>query len=675
MDVNRGMRVRTLMAAGLAGVVIGGIGLLGLQSIHGVPAAIPARAVEPDASVSTDSGVDCRVDAPEHTAPVVTPDSHAVHDAESDPGQYPVEGRSGGRLLKGHALDGTLYRLGQSPGCRAVVLVFLGTQCPISNAAIPHLNELAADCRRNHVEFYGVISWRSVSRQEAREHAREFGLDFPVLFDASGDLRRQLDATHSPQAFVLMPHGAVAYSGAINDQFAFPGRKKRTPVTPYLRNAVAAVLQGAAARPARTNPVGCRLEALPGAGERSEITFAREIAPIIFANCTSCHRAGAVAPFPLESCADVRRHAAQIRVMVELRLMPPWKPDPGYGHFRDELHLTGHEIQLIGRWIDAGMPAGDPDDLPDAPQFTGGWRLGQPDLILTVPEPFRIPASGPDIYQYFVLPSGLAEDQLIAAIEYRPGNARVVHHASFRYDDVGQARRLDAEFPGPGYQRFGGWGFTTGGTLGGWAVGVQPQRLPRGYGRRIRSGSDFIIQTHYHPTGKEEQDQAQVGLYFAEPPARGRIAELLVANLQLAIPPGARRFSHHAEYVLPVDVTLHSVLPHTHLLGRWLQARAILPDGSIEPLIRIVDWDFNWQASYFYAQPLSLPAGTRIEFDVVFDNSAYNPLNPHSPPRLVRWGEDSSAEMAVCFFDVSADTDADLETLIEHNLAWIDGQE
>lgn len=577
--------------------------------------------------------------------------------------------------LKGIALDGILHRPGQSNGCRAVVVVFLGTQCPISNAAIPGLNQLAVECRQRNVEFFGVISWRSVSRREALQHSDDYDIGFPVVLDTTGELRERLGATHSPHAFVLTPLGETVYSGAIDDQFPSVGRKKLQAGSYYLRDAIAAVLTGHPVDPARTEPVGCRLESLRRPDENADVTFAREIAPIIFANCTTCHREGAVAPFPLESFADVRRHAEQVRVMAELKLMPPWKPTRGFGRFRDEQFLTAREIELVGRWIDAGMPLGDPTEVPVPPTFVDGWQLGEPDLVLTLPEPFQIPADGPDIYQYFVLPTGLTEDRLVSAIEYRVGNARVVHHASFRFDDTGHASQLDAAWPGPGYQRFGGWGFAGGGTLGGWAVGVLPERMPAGFGRPIRAGSDFVIQTHYHPSGKDEADQASVGIYFAPKTAKRRVAELFVANMELAIPAGERRFRHHAEYTLPIAVTLHSVLPHTHLLGRELRATATLPGGHVEPLIEIKDWDFNWQGYYFYSQPLRLPAGTKIEFDVVFDNSSYNSLNPHSPPRMVRWGEESDAEMAVCFFDVSTDTEAELDALVRHNLTWIDSQQ
>lgn len=573
--------------------------------------------------------------------------------------------------LKGVDLAGRLHRPGQSIGCQAVVLVFLGVQCPVSNNALPGLNRLHREGQQHGVELFGVLSAPSVTRAEALRHAAEYEIEFPVLLDSAGELCERFGATHTPHAFVTTPQGQLLYAGAIDDQFPSVGKKRLTAGRMYLREALDDRLSGRAIRTPQTHPVGCLLESRRHSGKDTLITFAREVAPVIYSNCTTCHRQGAVAPFPLESCEDVVRHAAQIKVMVSLRLMPPWKPERGFGHFRDELVLTEREVELLTSWIDAGLPRGDIEHEPAAPTFEDGWQLGIPDLIVEVPEAFSVPADGPDIYQYFVVPSGLVEDRLVSAIEYRPGQPQVVHHASFRFDDAGLAKKLDEAFPGPGYARTGNWGFDSGGTLGGWAVGIMPQRLPPGYGRPITAGSDLVLQTHYHPAGRPVEDRGRLGLYFAERGAARRIEELFVANMSLSIPPGERAFVHRAEYVLPADATLHAILPHAHLLARQMEAVAFLPDGRVEPLIRILDWDFGWQSQYSFAQPLRLPAGTRIEFVVTFDNSVFNPLNPFNPARRIQWGEESTAEMAVCFLDVSADSDAQLDTLLAHNRRYI----
>lgn len=647
--------LRILLTSGTVAVIVF---LLGVRFGSGLSPGVPPQLAVPhrgeDNSLQTD-----RFSGP--TQPIVDQEFSTDPFAKSEAPEP----------LRGIDLDGRLHRLGESDGCRAVVLVFLGTQCPIANAVLPRLNELAANSRARNVEFFGVLSTPSVTRAEAKAHATEYSIQFPVLLDVTHELRTQLNATHSPHAFVLSPTGEVLYRGAIDDQFVAVGRSRGQVQRAFLKDAIADAAAGRTIRIAETEPVGCLLERIPD--DRAP-TFAREIAPLIFAHCTNCHRAGAVAPFPLESLEDVKRHAAQIRVMVQLGEMPPWRPLRGFGRFRDELVLTRTERELITAWIDAGTLAGSATELPAAPQFKDGWQLGEPDLVVDAPEPFNVPADGPDIYQYFVLPTELAEDRLVTAIEYRAGNARVVHHASFRYDDSGAARELDKLFPGPGYQRFGSWGFMSGGTLGGWAVGVLPQRFPRGFGRPIKANSDLVLQTHYHPNGKPESDQARVGIHFAAKSATRRIGELFVASMKLNIPPQERRFVHHAEYTLPIATTIYAILPHTHLLGRQTTAVAKLPNGTDLPLIRIDDWRFNWQGHYFYQQPLRLPAGSTLSFDVVFDNSDANPANPHSPPRWVQWGEETSQEMAVCFLDVSTDEDEQLDALLKHNRDYIEGQ-
>ena len=617
-----------------------------------------------------------------------------------------VPGMRDGRVpLRAADLNGELHTLGASPDCQAVVVVFLGPQCPISNSILPRIDELTADYSEHGVEVYGVISSPSVTLAEAREHSAEFGIEFPVLFDGSQRLRERLRATHTPHAFVLNSEDNryhfvdPIYSGAFDDQFPAVTRRRQAPLRHYVRGVLEDILNQHPVHLKETLPVGCRMaEARIGRAHRDDRigggggfgggfgggvrqpppprptrTYSRDIAPIVHHNCMGCHRSGAVAPFPLESYADVTRHAAQIREVVQQGLMPPWKPKYGFGHFQGDRFLTLDDRRVIEEWIDGGMLKGDPADAPTSPEFPDGWQLGEPDLVIDIPE-FHVPADGPDIYQYFVIPTDLPEDRLVTAIEYQAENPQLVHHASFRYDDAGFARNLDEWDPRPGYQQFGGWGFSTGGTLGGWAVGVMPQRLRDGYGRPMKARSDFVVQTHYHPNGRAATDAGRVGIYFAPKNAKRRIGELFVANLDLQIPPGETELIHRAEYTLPADTVVHGVLPHTHLLGRQVWAAAFLPDESVEPLIWIDDWDFNWQSSYQYAEPLSLPAGTKIVFDVFFDNSKDNPMNPHSPPRWVYWGEASTDEMAVCYFDVSTPDDADLDWLIRHNRAYIDAQ-
>jgi len=267
------------------------------------------------------------------------------------------------------------------------------------------------------------------------------------------------------------------------------------------------------------------------------------------------------------------------------------------------------------------------------------------------------------------LPTHLDKDRLISAVEFRPGAASVVHHAGFWFDSTGIAQQRDALDAKPGYTVFGGPGIPGWMGLGFWTPGTSPRHFPAGAGRLIQRGADLVLQVHYHPNGKAQRDQSSVGLYFAPQGARRRVAEIAVANMQLEIPPGRPRFVHRAGYTLPVDVQLIDVYPHMHMLGREMKAVAVLPDGHSQTLIWVKDWDFRWQPRYVYRRPMHLPHGTSIRLETIYDNSDRNPMNPFSPPRAVEWGEQSTEEMGMVFFQVLADNDGDLKLLEDDNLA------
>jgi hypothetical protein len=287
-------------------------------------------------------------------------------------------------------------------------------------------------------------------------------------------------------------------------------------------------------------------------------------------------------------------------------------------------------------------------------------------LIVEMPEDFEVPADGPDIYQHFVLPTGLTQNRLVNAVEFRPGAPEVVHHSIMYFDTSGQGRKLDAEDPQPGYARMGSPGFAVTGSLGGWGPGGQPQPLPFSMGRPIEENADLIVQIHYHPIGRPVRDRSRIGLYFAPESATHPVTEIMVANVDLEIPPGQDRHHHKAEYTLPVDTVIFDVTPHMHVLGREIRAQAFCSDGTVVPLIWIRKWDFYWQDKYVYESPLELPKGTRIELDCWFDNSSSNPLNPNSPPKTVYWGDFSSDEMGICYFQATTRTVEEYRTLNKH---------
>ncbi len=394
------------------------------------------------------------------------------------------------------------------------------------------------------------------------------------------------------------------------------------------------------------------------------ITFSKHIAPILWENCSACHRPGEVGPFPLVSYQDAAKRAPFLAQITGDRRMPPWKPEPGLLPFHDERRLSAEQVALFARWAADGAPEGDPQDLPEPPKFTQGWQLGPPDLVLKMPQAFRVPADGRDIYRCFVIPLPLDEDRMVSAVEFRPGNRRVVHHAVMFLDSNHAARKIDGGDGQPGYVSFSGPGVVPTGGLGVWVPGTMPRHLPAGMAKYVKRGSDLIVQVHYHPSGKPETDQSTIGIYFAKQPTEKIITGIAVTQPSLVLPPGRARCDVRTRCApLPVDVSVLGVSPHMHNLGREFRLTAHLPSGAKLPLIWIKDWDFNWQGTYRYATPVRLPKGTVICLHAVYDNSADNPKNPNDPPREVRWGEQSTDEMCLCGVQVFTDNPADLQKI------------
>jgi mono/diheme cytochrome c family protein len=380
-------------------------------------------------------------------------------------------------------------------------------------------------------------------------------------------------------------------------------------------------------------------------------TFNKDIAPILYANCATCHRPGEIAPFSLLSYQDAARHAKTIAKVTARHVMPPWKAEPGYGDFANERRLTDGDIARIGEWVRAGAPEGDARDKPAVPSFPEGWQGGKPDRVLTLGSTYTVPADGPDQYRCFVMPMNLDHEVYLGRTEFRPGNRRVVHHAILFLDTTGTGRRLDAATPEPGYSCFGGPGFLPTGMIGGWAPGAMPPPRIEGVAKTIPKGTDVIVQVHYHPSGKPEQDASTLGLTFSDPPTRGQSA-IIIRSRQIDIPPGESHYLVKASITVPQDVELAGITPHAHYLCKDMKINADLPDGTHVPLIWIKDWDFDWQGQYAYKTPIHLPKGTQVSFEYTYDNSAANPRNPSDPPVRVTWGEQTKNEMALAFLRV-----------------------
>jgi mono/diheme cytochrome c family protein len=394
--------------------------------------------------------------------------------------------------------------------------------------------------------------------------------------------------------------------------------------------------------------------ALTGGAEKNAAapTFNHDIAPILYANCANCHRPGQVAPFSLLTYQDAAKRAKQIAAITQARVMPPWKATPGYGNFLDARLLTDAQIAAIRDWAAHGAPEGDAAEKPAPPKFADGWLAGEPDRVFKMEKPYSLPAEGPDQFRCFVIPLNAEKDEYVKAVEFRPGNRRIVHHAILFMDTTGEARKRQTS-PGEGYPCVGGPGLDITGSLGGWAPGAQPAVARGGVAHTIRKGADLVLQIHYHLDGKPEEDQSSVGLQFSQtPPAKG-LTLYVLGNEHIDIPAGDAHYVVKASGILPMDVEAMAIFPHAHYLCKEMKVDAHLPDGSVVPMIWIKDWDFNWQGAYRYASPVKLPKGTRLEMTYTYDNSAANPRNPSNPPREVIFGEETTNEMAFAFVSMA----------------------
>lgn len=407
--------------------------------------------------------------------------------------------------------------------------------------------------------------------------------------------------------------------------------------------------------------------------ESASPTFARDIAPILHGQCAICHHPGELAPFPLLSYDDARKRARQIVQVTSSGFMPPWKPVPGFGTFVDERRLSQDQIESLRRWADAGAPMGDSTLVPEPPKFPDGWQLGEPDLILRMSDAYTLPAEGVDVFRNFVLHGGTDETRYVSAFEFRPGNPRVVHHAVIMIDQSGTARRRDALDAEPGFDGMSfGEAREPDGHFLGWTPGKAPAQSRQDLAWTLRPGADLVVLLHMLPTGKAEPIQASLGLYFTDGPPARVAATIRLGRKDIDIPAGVDDYVLEDRYVLPVDVELLRIYPHMHYLGKSVQVYATTPDSNRKWLIRIDDWDFNWQDDYSYADPPQLPAGTEITMRYVFDNSSDNVFNPNMPPKRVTYGLGSSDEMGDLILQVLPKDPADLPRLLQDvNRRWL----
>lgn len=562
-------------------------------------------------------------------------------------------------------VDGKTLALHDLKGNKALVVVFLSFDCPVSTGYLPALNALAQKYKDEKVRLIGICP-TSDTVKSLTAQAEEYRLGFPIYRDTDMKAAQQFGAQTMPEAFVLDGTFTVRYQGRIDDSYYARLKKKNQVPRQDLALALGEVLSGKAVSVAETKAIGCPIVYPKTEVPAAKVTYYRDVLPILQKSCQGCHRPGEVGPFSLLSYEQAARWADDIKVYTQNRQMPPWIVAEGVP-FRNERKLTDKEIATLAAWADAGAPAGNPKDAPPPRQFTDGWVLGEPDVVLEPDGTMTVAATGGDLFRCFVLPTNQTEDKFVAAYEIRPGNRKVVHHALNFLDTSKRGQKLqqkaqakadkNAKDFGPGYTSMMGPGFfPPDGDVGGWAPGLSAQVFPPGVGYYLPRGSDIVMQIHYHRNGKVEKDRTRLGLYFTKGPAKA-IQPLIIPGWITWIPAGAAKHQVKGSVWLAEDCTIYNVTPHMHLLGKSIKVTMTPPKGDPLTLVRIDAWDYNWQETYFFKEPIRVKAGTKFAVEAVYDNSSNNPLNPFSPPRTIFPGEQTTNEMCFGFIDCTTDND------------------
>ncbi|MBI5705848.1 MAG: redoxin domain-containing protein [Armatimonadetes bacterium] len=542
-----------------------------------------------------------------------------------------------------------------APAAKGKVILFLSTDCPVGMKSAPDIKKLMDEFQPKGFTFSACFSNEMETKALVDQYLADYGLRLEYCIDVGGELARKEGVTHVPTAVVKDAKGKKIYQGSILDN-RDPSRAGKN----YVANVLGNLYRGKPLAFAKTPTFGCIL--MPGKPlpQSDDVTYAKHIAPILNKRCVACHRPGEVAPISFVGYENARKWAPNIAFYTGNRTMPPWKAVPGFGEFKDDNALSEREIELLKRWANSGAKRGNQKEEPATPTFPkGDWSLGKPDLVIGPKAPYRVEASGEDEYRHFVIDPGFKETVYVQGYQVKPGNTRVVHHVIAFLDAKGRGDRMAlANKDGKeGYATSGGGlGFNPDGSLGGWAPGSRPGFTPDGTAFELKPGTKIVLQIHYHKSGKVESDQTKIGLYFSRKPPERLMNIAWLANPFFKIPAGESSFKATFDFPIPADVTAYGAMPHMHLLGKQMKAELVRPDGSREPMIWIKNWDFNWQMTYMFQNPMKVPMGSKIHLEAVFDNSAQNPFQPHKPPKDIRWGEETTDEMMLLVVPFTVDS-------------------
>jgi len=518
---------------------------------------------------------------------------------------------------------------------KAIVVAFLGCECPLAKLYGPNLQRLADNYREQGVVVLGINPNVQDSITELEAYGRRHDIKFPLLKDVGNQVADAMKAKRTPEVYLLDSRHVIRYWGRVDDRFGI-GYVLDEPRNDYLRAALDQVLAGKLVTTPSSESQGCIIGRVREPQKDAKVTYSNQISRLLQKRCVECHRKGEIAPFELTDYKEVAGWAEMMQEVVDENRMPPWHASEKHGDFDNDRRMTAAEKQLIRDWVAAGAPEGDPKNLPQPRQFTSGWSLSQkPDAVFYMrPKPYDVPAEGTVRYQYFSVDPDFKEDKWISAAEVQPGNRAVVHHIL-----------VFVRTPG---KRFGdGDGF-----LAAYVPGMRAEPFPAGMAKLIPAGAKLYFQVHYTPIGSKQLDRSKVGFVFADPDTvKYEVRTASATNQRIAIPPGDDNYKSEATSgSVGVDVKLLTMMPHMHLRGKSFSYEAVYPDGKRKMLLDVPEYDFNWQTGYRLKEPMTLPAGTKLHTVAHFDNSEENLANP-DPTKTVKWGPQTWHEMHFGYFD------------------------
>ncbi len=550
-----------------------------------------------------------------------------------------------------------------------VVVVFLGTECPMAKLYAPKLAALQKEFKPSRVAFMGIDSNQQDSLQEIEAYAERHDIEFPMLRDVRNQVADHFGAIRTPEVFVLDKDRVVRYWGRIDDQYGFAdglGYQRPEPSRRDMVEAVKELLAGKEVTVPTTTALGCHIGRVKQPNNDSDVTYSNQISRIFQKNCVECHRAGRIGPFVMTSYDEVVGWGEMIREVVDQGRMPPWHADPSHGEFANEARLTDEEKQMIAKWVDNGCPEGDRSQLPEPRQFVEGWSIGEPDQIIYMKDkPVTVPAEGVVDYYHFVVDPGWKEDKWIVAAEAKPGSLETVHHilvfvapSDLKPGDVGRGdrdgepkrRRTGNRRRGEGGGG-GGGALTSGNLVAAYAPGANVLfREGNNTAVHVKAGSKLVFQLHYTPNGTPQKDLSYVGFKFTDPEkVKFEARSTAVVDTFFSIPPGAHDYSDSAETTFKHDATIVNMTPHMHTRGKAFRYEAFYPNGEQEILLDVPAYDFNWQTTYHLKEPKRIPKGTRLVCTAHWDNSEDNLSNP-DPTKTVTWGDQTFEEMMIGFY-------------------------